>query len=211
VIKTDVAADVPLSGAVSNQIPKPQLFSTAKLSREITGASITAPSAFCHGSVLYWSRLAIKEIKIVSGGQTGADRAALDFAIKHGFEHGGWCPKGRFAEDGPLADRYALQETPTQAYPQRTEWNVRDSDGTVVLTIATSLSGGSRQTYLLAKKYKKPVLHLSREGGPASPEKDLRLFIRKHRIRVLNVAGPRASEEPEVAAFVKEVLKRALV
>ena len=149
-------------------------------------------------------------IRIVSGGQTGADRAALDVAIARGIPHGGWCPSSRLAEDGPLDERYALKETPSKAYPVRTEWNVRDSDGTVVLTISPKLKGGSRRTYLLAQKHGKPVLHLSREGGSGSPEKALRQFIEEHGIKVLNVAGSRASKEPEVAGFVQEVLERAL-
>jgi len=74
--------------------------------------------------------------KIVSGGQTGADRAALDWAITHGIPHGGWCPKGRRAEDGPMDGRYQLQKTPTANYVQRTEWNARDSDDTVVFSIS---------------------------------------------------------------------------
>src|SRR5262245_59379474 len=81
--------------------------------------------------------------RIVSGGQTGADRAALDFAIEHGLNHGGWCPKGRRAEDGPIPVRYLLKETQTNRYVQRNEWNVRDSDGTVIFTLKVSLSGGS--------------------------------------------------------------------
>jgi len=85
-------------------------------------------------------------IKIVSGGQTGADRAALDFAIEHGIPHGGWCPKGRQAEDGPIDGRYQLKETPTSDYAQRTEWNVRDSDATVLFSLAPELTGGSKKT-----------------------------------------------------------------
>jgi len=111
--------------------------------------------------------LPIKGLKIVSGGQTGADRAALDFAIAHGIPHGGWCPKGRLAEDGPLAPCYHLTETPTEAYTQRTAWNVREAQGTVVFTIARTLSGGSLRTFMLAEAFKKPVLHLSRECGPS--------------------------------------------
>src|SRR5689334_4915266 len=106
-------------------------------------------------------------IRIISGGQTGADRAALDFAIERGSPYGGWCPKRRLAEDGPIPAYYQLQQTSTKAYPLRTEWNVRDSDGTVVFTINPALSGGSRRTLLLAEKYNKPVLHLPREAGPA--------------------------------------------
>ncbi len=100
--------------------------------------------------------------KIVSGGQTGADRAALDFAIYHGIPHGGWCRKRRLAEDGMIERRYELQEASTKRYPQRTEKNVQDSDGTVVFTIAPKLNGGSRETVELARKYSKPVLHLHR-------------------------------------------------
>jgi hypothetical protein len=149
--------------------------------------------------------------RIVCGGQTGADRAALDFAIEHNIPHGGWCPKGRLAEDGPLPNCYQLQETSTDDYRQRTEANVRDSDGTVLITVATTLSGGSLETFFLAKKSKKPLLHLAQEQpGGDSPGEKLRRFIADNGIRVLNVAGPRASEEPEVYRFVKEVLHKVL-
>jgi predicted Rossmann-fold nucleotide-binding protein len=77
----------------------------------------------------------VRQITIISGGQTGADRAALDFAIEHGIPHGGWCPRGRIAEDGPIPLCYSLRETPSRRYAQRTEWNVRDSHATVVFTI----------------------------------------------------------------------------
>src|SRR5829696_9190550 len=104
--------------------------------------------------------LPVKEI--VSGGQTGADRAALDWAIEHGLPHGGWCPQGRRAEDGRIASRYHLKETPGTQYAQRTEWNVRDSDGTVLVTLDHRLSGGTRQTLEFARRHKKPCLHLAR-------------------------------------------------
>ena len=77
--------------------------------------------------------------KIVAGGQTGADIAALDFAIERSIPHGGWCPLGRKAEDGTIDPRYTLKETPSSGYVQRTEWNVRDSDGTVGFSIAPVL------------------------------------------------------------------------
>lgn len=149
--------------------------------------------------------------KIVSGGQTGADRAALDFAIAHGIPHGGWCPKGRMAEDGPIDPQYQLLETPNRSYPQRTEWNVRDSDGTVVFSIDTVLTGGSKETVFLAHKHGKPVLRISRDGGPAAPGAELAGFIERHQIKVLNVAGPRASNEPEVASFVRDVLEKTIL
>ena len=151
-----------------------------------------------------------KTFKIISGGQTGADRAALDWAIEHGIAHGGWCPKGRKAEDGPIDPGYQLKETPGSHYVQRTEWNARDSDGTVVFSIASVLTGSSKKTLDLARQHHKPVLHLWRDGGLSSPEQALRRFIRDNDIKVLNVAGPRASKEPEVAAFVTQVLEKAL-
>jgi len=152
----------------------------------------------------------LNRIKLVSGGQSGADIAALDFAIEHGIAHGGWCPRGRLAENGTIDARYQLKETPSEEYPQRTEWNVRDSDGTVVFSIATILTGGSKKTVELAHRHHKPVIHIARDGGLASPEQDLMRFIRDYEIQVLNVAGPRASKEPEVYGFVKQVLDKAL-
>lgn len=111
---------------------------------------------------------------IVSGGQTGADRAALDWAIQNGIRHGGWCPKQRRSEDGPIEPKYQLKETPSTEYDQRTEWNARDSDGTVVFSVGETLTGGSKLTVEFAQKHGKPVLHLSRNGGPAQPEIELR-------------------------------------
>jgi [ribosomal protein S5]-alanine N-acetyltransferase len=147
--------------------------------------------------------------KIISGGQTGADRAALDFAIEHGIPHGGWCPAGRRTKDGAIAARYQLKETPSSNYTQRTEWNVRDSDGTVVFSISVAVSGGTKKTLDLEQRYHKPFLHLWRDGGLSSPEEALQRFIRDNDIEVLNVAGSRGSEEPEVAAFVTQVLGKA--
>ena len=146
--------------------------------------------------------------KLLSGGQTGADRAALDFAIAHGIPHGGWCPRGRLAEDGALEERYTLRETPDPEYPQRTEWNVRDSDGTVIFSISSELSGGSKLTEKLAGCHGKPCLHLSQERDREKAAELLRQFVRQHDIHVLNVAGPRASNEPAVQRFVLETLEK---
>jgi hypothetical protein len=143
----------------------------------------------------------LQSLKIVSGGQTGADRAALDFAIKQGIPHGGWCPKGRIAEDGPIDAKYQLKETPSSNYEQRTEWNVRDSDGTVIFSIGKKLSGGSLLTSNFAQMHEKPWKYLSAAASDSAPER-LGHFVEHNRIRVINVAGPRASNEPEVGRFV---------
>src|SRR5215475_32029 len=114
--------------------------------------------------------------KIVSGGQTGADSAALDWAIKRGISHGGWCPKDRKAEDGTIDRRYNLVETPSEDYSQRTEWNVRDSDGTAVFSIRRELRGGSLLTVELAGNRKKPVIHLRQEDEWTNHAQELRSF-----------------------------------
>jgi hypothetical protein len=152
-----------------------------------------------------------RAITIISGGQTGADRAALDFAIANGFAHGGWCPHGRLSEDGPIPLRYQLRESPSRKYAQRTEWNVRDSDATVVFSIAAEPQGGTKLTLDLARRLDKPVLHLNREVTSRDAAVLLQSFLIEHEVETLNIAGPRASQEPEIAAFVADVLRVALI
>jgi Circularly permutated YpsA SLOG family len=153
----------------------------------------------------------MRPMTIISGGQTGADRAALDFAIEHGFLHGGWCPLGRLAEDGPIAERYELRQTPLRRYAQRTEWNVRDSDATVVFSVAGVVRGGSALTIAAAKRLDKPWLHLAMQHVTIDDAAArLREFRSAHHVARLNVAGPRASQEPQVAGFVRDVLRAAL-
>jgi hypothetical protein len=155
----------------------------------------------------------VRGVTFCSGGRTGADRAALDFAIEFGLPHGGWCPRGRKAEDGPIEERYQLTETPSLRYSQRTEWNVRDSDATIVFSIAPQVSGGSALTIAIAQRLGKPWLHLSAvvvSAEGADPAEVLLDFLATHRVSRLNVAGPRASQEPEVAAFVRQVFVAAL-
>jgi hypothetical protein len=148
---------------------------------------------------------------LVSGGQTGADRAALDFAIRTGRAHDGWCPRGRLAEDGPLDTRYLLRETPTANYAERTACNVRDSDATVLFTTRPELTGGTRLTAETAAEQGRPLLHLCRERiGVLEAAVELRKFLAEHRVTRLNIAGPRASQDPEVAAYVDAVLSAAL-
>ena len=150
---------------------------------------------------------------IVSGGQTGADRAALDFAIRAEIAHGGWCPQGRLAEDGPLPTIYQLHETTSRRYDQRTRWNVRDSDATLLLTIAPKLRGGTGLTAKVAERLGKPYLHICLESKDSLDEAVIRLleFISRHDVSRLNVAGPRASQEPEIGPFVDAILSSALL
>lgn len=146
--------------------------------------------------------------KIIAGGQTGADRAALDWAIENDIPHGGWCPAGRRAEDGEIPPRYMLAETPGRNYQQRTRWNVRDSDGTLIISRSAQLRGGSAATRAMADRLGKPRLHVHQESGEAAAA--VCAFIDAHGIRVLNVAGPRRSSEPGIESFVMEVLSAAL-
>jgi hypothetical protein len=149
--------------------------------------------------------------KLVSGGQTVADIAELDVALKHGFPHGGWCPKGRRSLERPIPAQYLLVETPTDSYLQRTEWNVRDTDGTVVFTLASEATGGSLKTIGFAKKHKKPCLHLSQSGKSLfAPATQLQEFVNAHSITVLNVAGSRESKEPGIHDWVLGVLDEAV-
>ncbi|ASQ90996.1 molybdenum cofactor carrier [Prosthecochloris sp. GSB1] len=135
-------------------------------------------------------------LRIVSGGQTGVDRAALDFALSKALPHGGWCPKGRRSEDGRIADCYRLVETPGRGYRQRTEWNVRDSDGTLVITGNPKRSGGTRYTLKIARKLGKPCIVVDPEDTGAPAEADR--WLESNGIESLNVAGPRESTEPAI-------------
>ena len=143
--------------------------------------------------------------KVVSGGQTGVDRAALDVAFEKGLPRGGWCPQGRRAEDGALDSRYPLIETPSAEYFQRTEWNVRDSDGTLVLTRGTPTEG-TAFTIEIAKKLEKPCLVLDLAEAPK--ESAVTVWAADHNVRVLNVAGPRESKCPGIYAQAAEFLRR---
>jgi Circularly permutated YpsA SLOG family len=147
--------------------------------------------------------------KIISGGQTGADRAGLLWAIENQIPHGGWCPRGRMAEDGPLSKVFHLEETPSAGYTQRTEWNVRDSEATVIFSLSRTLTGGSLLTKDLAWKWKRPCLQISRNGTP-NPAQTLNHFLDQHFVRLLNIAGPRESTEPGIGDFVFQVLTAAM-
>jgi hypothetical protein len=145
--------------------------------------------------------------KIISGGQTGVDRAALDIAMELGIPCGGWCPQGRRAEDGRIPDSYPLQEASSPDYPFRTRLNVEDSDGTLILSRG-SPQGGTALTLKLARKLNKPFLlvDLARILEPS----EVRQWVHRNQIRILNVAGPREGESAGIfekaSAFLREVL-----
>jgi len=146
--------------------------------------------------------------KVVSGGQTGVDRAALDVALSLGLPCGGFCPRGRRAEDGPIDERYPLEETPSDDYAERTEWNVRDSDGTLVLARG-SPSGGTALTIEIARRLGRPLLVVDLAGDP-DPAPAAR-WLAEAGIGVLNVAGPRESQRPGIGEEARAFLERLLL
>lgn len=145
--------------------------------------------------------------KIISGGQTGVDRGALDAAMALGIPHGGWCPCGRLAEDGRIPDRYDLSETESREYRVRTEQNVVESDATLILCRGRP-SGGTRSTLRLARQHGRPHLVLDLDRA-ASPE-DVRRWLDDHAVEILNVAGPRESQSPGIAVRANEFVKGLL-
>jgi hypothetical protein len=147
--------------------------------------------------------------RIVSGGQTGVDRAALDAAMVLGIPHGGWCPLGRIAEDGTIPTKYELQETLSPDYPIRTEQNVIDSDGTLIL-YRSRLFGGTELTRRLCVKHQRPMVALDLTAAKARDLRRVRRWLHGHSIRVLNVAGPRESSSPGIADEATRFLCRLL-
>jgi len=146
-------------------------------------------------------------LKVVSGGQTGVDRAALDVALELGIPCGGWCPRGRRAEDGAIAPSYPLSETSSSAYPERTACNIRDSDGTLVLTRGAP-DGETALTIKLATRYRRPLLSIDLEHRP-SPEQ-VASWAEKQNVEVLNVAEPRESSCPGISDQAGGFLRQAL-
>ena len=153
--------------------------------------------------------------RIVSGGQTGADRGGLDAAIALGMEHGGWCPRGRRAEDGPIPPQYDLQSTDVADYTDRTRRNVLESDGTLIFC-RDELSGGTRVTYRCAVRNGRPC-HLVRSTAPLLPRSQRLQFdsrclpavatwLLENQVQILNIAGPRESLQPGIAAATKHFL-----
>lgn len=141
---------------------------------------------------------------IISGGQTGVDRAALDVAAECHLPVGGWCPRGRRAEDGRIPDHYPLRETESADYAVRTEYNVRDSDATLILAVGP-LSGGTALTKQLAEQWRKPLRVVDLQNPP--PVGPVIQWLQEHKVRVLNVAGPRAGTHPDVEQRARDFLR----
>lgn len=152
--------------------------------------------------------------QVVSGGQTGVDRAGLDAAMTTGIPHGGWCPEGRRAEDGRIPARYLLKETEGKNYAIRTRLNVKDSDGTLIL-FEDSMSRGTELTAKNANRLGKPLCTVDiieflewEEDRFDGELQKVCMWIQEHGISVLNVAGPRESSSPGIGGMATEFLKR---
>jgi hypothetical protein len=149
--------------------------------------------------------------KIISGGQTGVDQAALDAAIKWNIPHGGWVPKGRLTEAGKLSDKYRMQEMPTDSYAGRTERNVTDSDGTLIISHGP-LTDGSKYTREMTSKHQKSCLHIDlNETDVSTAARQIYDWVIRTKIQILNVAGSRASTDPSIYQATLHVLTNVLI
>lgn len=156
-------------------------------------SSVTEPARFCR--------------KIVSGGQTGADRGALDFAMMNGYPHAGWAPQGREAEDGRIPMKYQLTELTEGGYRQRCKRNVQDSDGTLIVNLG-ELDSGTLATKNFAVQMRKPSFVLQLDSGPTRELASIVIeWLRPNAIDTLNVAGPRESKRPGIHRLTVELLE----
>lgn len=138
----------------------------------------------------------LSHLTIISGGQTGVDRAALDFAIAHGIAHGGWCPRWRLADDGSIPERYRLTEHNSEGYSGRTRANVQDSDATLLIAKG-KLTPGTKLTLKLAQQLQKNNFILNLSEKLAWPDL-AREWIETNAIRLLNVAGASEGKRPGI-------------
>ena len=144
-------------------------------------------------------------LKIISGGQTGVDRGALDFALDNDYPTGGYCPKGRKSENGKIPEKYPLTALKSENYIDRTKENVIASDGTLIIKDEQPLGKGSADTILLCKKYKKPFFIAEINLQPESRDKLIR-WLEMNNIKILNVAGNRESQSPGIGQKTYELL-----
>ena len=152
----------------------------------------------------------MKALKIISGGQTGVDRAALDTALRHGINCGGWCPAGRLDEFGKIPDHYPIQELRDGGFTERTLQNVKSSDGTVII-YPGELRGGTEQTVRFCSELRRPYQVI--DASKISAERALKLicdFVHRNNVGVLNVAGPRQSEWPKGHDYAFRVIEAFL-
>lgn len=148
--------------------------------------------------------------KIISGGQTGVDRGALDAALDNKFPCGGWCPPGRMAEDGPIDDVYPMSEMDHGSYGERTRQNVIDSDGTVIIYFG-ELEGGTKVTLQQCIQRKKPYeLINAQENSEKRAAELIMRFVESFSINTLNVAGPRQSKVPEAHDYTYKAISIVL-
>lgn len=152
----------------------------------------------------------MEKLKIITGGQTGVDRGALDAALEAGTPCGGWCPEGRRSENGAIPARYPLRELPGGGYRERTRRNVEESDATVIIH-RDELEGGTALTLAICREFGRPhlVVNAATEGSEEAA-RWLREFVDEHRVRVLNVAGPRESKWPGAEATARAIVGLAL-
>jgi hypothetical protein len=149
-------------------------------------------------------------LRIISGGQTGVDRGALDAALDLGVECGGWCPAGRLAEDGTIPEQYPVVELANAGYAERTVQNVTDSDGTLIISKGEPV-GGTRETVEHCVETNKPYLIIDCKEMPIPDAKEEALkFLQSQHIRRLNVAGPRASQWPQGQEIARQIVAAIL-
>jgi len=150
-------------------------------------------------------------LTFISGGQTGVDRATLDFALEHSIPCAGWCPKGRLAEDGKIPQKYPLKETITSDYPERTEKNILDSDGTLVLNMEGIMDQGTLYTIELSRIHKKPCLIIDICRDQKRQVSEIRVWLEKEKITTLNIAGARESNSPGIYKKTGVFLEKLLI
>lgn len=145
---------------------------------------------------------------IITGGQTGVDRAALDFARENTIPCGGWCPKGRKAEDGVIPGKYALKETVSDKYSQRTTMNVKDSDGTLII-LNNYPDEGTLLTVIIAQNQSKPIF--VQDASKRIRKQEFQKWLKNNKIKTLNIAGPRESNSPGIYEETLKLLRELLV